>query len=267
MAITMDWSEAVHKAYACLELERRIVGINLFAAKEDFDAAQGKHPVTDMNYCQAIAAATNGHCIKLEYRTFRCQGGLKALGVSHEDPLNSHGENWCRIGLYDGPERSREIREGLDFLRQDTFGVQISPAESLTNAPDVAIVVGTPYVMMRVSQGYAYHHGFPKSLRFIGNQAFCVECTTRPYITDDINFSMLCIGTRHQAQWKDYEAAVGMPGKMFSVVVDGIWQTVNIMENDENKAKIGSKADAAGLDLSVRYHYNYYMDTQYPLKK
>lgn len=256
-----NFKETVQKAYVCLDLERRIVGINLFASKGMYDTAPGKEPVTNMNYCQAIAAATHGNQMKLTLQTSRCLGAAKALGLTHEDPKNLHGENWCRIGLYDSLERSRKIRENLDFLKRDTYGVQISPVEMLTDFPDVLIIVGTPYNMMRISQGYAYHHGFPQHVRLIGNQAFCNECTARPITTKDINFSMLCVGTRHQARWKDYESAVGMPGEMFTSIVDGIWQTINIMEDNANKAMIAKKAEQSGLELKIRYNYNYYMET------
>ena len=75
-----------------------------------------------------------------------------------------------------------------------------------------------------------------------------------------MNISLLCIGTRHRAGWRDDEMAVGIPAEQFANVVDGVFQTVNIMENDHNKKIIDQKLKEHGIPLEIRYHYNYYMD-------
>ena len=74
-----------------------------------------------------------------------------------------------------------------------------------------------------------------QSINMIGNQAICLECTARPIGIKDLNTSMLCIGTRHRAGWKDDEMAVGIPGEQFIDVVNGLMNTLNQMENDSNK--------------------------------
>ena len=113
---------------------------------------------------------------------------------------------------------------------------------------------------MRIIQGYAYHHGMPASINMIGNQAVCLECTARPYVTRDINISLLCIGTRHRAGWGNDEMAVGVPQEQFADVVDGIVQTINQMESDANKEMIKKKFRDKNIPISIRFHYNYYMD-------
>ena len=255
----MDWNEAVRKLYICLNLKRRAVGIKFCRSRDDFEKAPGICPLRPMNYCQAVAAASYGNGIRLKRESFKCSGGLRALGICRDDPRNLHGENWARLGMYEAGV-CRTVREKMDFLEDEAFGVAAAPAESFDRTPDVVIVIGTPYVMMRISQAYAYHYGMPENLRFAGNQAFCAECTSRPYKTGDLNFSMLCIGTRHQAGWDDTEAAAGISGRIAENVADGLWKTVNIMESDVNKARIEAAARAQGFDIRIRYHYNYYMD-------
>ena len=98
-----------------------------------------------------------------------------------------------------------------------------------------AIIATTPYNSMRIIQGYAYSYGMPKAINMIGNQALCLECTARPYTIKDMNVSMLCIGTRHRAGWKDDEMAIGIPIEQFEDVVSGLINTLNLMENDANK--------------------------------
>lgn len=113
---------------------------------------------------------------------------------------------------------------------------------------------------MRLIQGYAYSYGMPKSINMIGNQAICLECTARPIGMKDLNTSMLCIGTRHRAGWRDDEMAVGVPGEQFASVVNGLMQTLNQMENDSNKKLIDQKFQKYEIPFEIRYGYNYYMD-------
>lgn len=54
--------------------------------------------------------------------------------------------------------------------------------------------------------------------------------------------------------------AAGIPASKFSKVVDGIYQTINIMENDENKKRIAKNLEECGISFDVKYQYNYYKD-------
>ena len=191
---------------------------------------------------------------------FRCKSGPRILGIDGSDPKNSHGENWARLGLYKDGDLSREIREELLYLPEAHYGVAVSPIEKLEDFPDTVLFIVNPYQAMRILQGYAYFYGSPKSLRMIGNQALCQECTARPFGTKDLNVSLLCIGTRHRTGWKDEEMAVGLPKEQFTSVVEGLMQTLNPMESDANKRIIEKKLQKKGIPFSVRYGYNYYMD-------
>ena len=62
--------------------------------------------------------------------------------------------------------------------------------------PDVVIVVSTPYNIMRLIQGYSYYYGSYKGFKMAGNQAMCAEITACTYVTNEINTSMMCSGTR-----------------------------------------------------------------------
>ena len=94
----------------------------------------------------------------------------------------------------------------------------------------------------------------------IGNQAICLECTARPYVLKDMNVSMMCIGTRHRAGWKDDELAIGIPGPQWSQIITGLINTVNLMESDNNKRIIERKFKEKNIPFDIRYGYNYYMD-------
>lgn len=255
-----EWQESIKKCRIALDLEREPVGVKFYANEQDFKAAEAILPTGKMNYCQAVAAASYGHSIKLNNEHFRCTSGPRVLGINPTDMLNANGENWCRLGLYCNAEVSRTVRNILNYMEHRPYGVELQPIGKLNDVPDVVIMVAPPYQMMRILQGYAYKHGMPKNIRMIGNQALCLECTAQPYQTHDINFSLLCIGTRHRSNWKDGEMAAGIPGAQFCDVIDGVWNTLNIMESDANKQLIAEKARHDAQKIDIKYQYNYYMD-------
>ena len=50
-------SDAVKKAYALLQLKRRIIGIKLVYDKKTFDSFDALEPQKPMYYCQAVHGA------------------------------------------------------------------------------------------------------------------------------------------------------------------------------------------------------------------
>ena len=233
------WNECVKKLYAALELNYKPVGIKLIKDKNEFDRATG---------------------IELKVPIQFCKSGSRALGIEQSDPLNERGENWARLGLYHSGDLSRNIRENLSYSKIEQYGVQVGAIEHFDSCPDVIQIISNPYNCMRIVQGYAHFFGEPKSISILGNQAVCHECTARPYVLKDINVSLMCIGTRHRTGWKDEDMSVGIPKEQFEKVVEGIWNTVNIMESNKKKEIIEEKARKFGLEINIRYNYNYYMD-------
>lgn len=254
------WEEIVNKIYGALELERKIVGVQILKDSVEFEKAEGIILKKPINYCQMIISATNGNKIKARNADFSCRSAPRVLGIESAEQYNDHGTNWARLGLYKDAGLAAKVRGELVYAEEEQYGVLVAPIEQFEDFPDVILTVSNPYNCMRIVQGYAYHYGMPKSVNFIGNQAICLECTARPYIVKDMNISLLCIGTRHRAGWKDDEMAVGIPKEQFESVIDGIVNTINIMESDKKKEIIDRKMREKGIPFSVRYHYNYYMD-------
>ncbi|MDO4312022.1 MAG: DUF169 domain-containing protein [Eubacteriales bacterium] len=258
--MSREWKGVVDKLYCSLELGRRIVGIKLLKSPDEFEQADAVRLKGAINYCQMVAAAVRGNRIKAKDENFLCRSGARVLGIDPADPKNSRGERWAQLGLYKDEDLSGNIRKELVYSEEKQYGVLVSPIEQMDDFPDVVQIIANPYNCMRIVQGYAYHYGMPKSVNLIGNQAVCLECTGRPYVLKDMNLSLLCIGTRHRAGWNDDEMAVGIPGEQIADVADGLIRTINLMENDQNKAVIEKKLREKNIPLEIRYHYNYYMD-------
>ena len=255
-----NWQESVRLLYCLLELERSAVGVKLLKTPADFDRFSGIELKKPINYCQMVKAASRGTLLKADSAAFTCRSGARVLGIDKADPANGKGENWARLGLYRDAQISKRVRESLAYSGEEQYGVGLAPLEKLSEAPDVIVLITNPYAIMRLTQGYAYHFGMPSSIRMIGNQAVCLECSANPFVTGDMNLSLLCIGTRHQAHWDKADMACGIPQEQFPYVVDGLLQTMNAMEGDSEKRRIEEKFRAAGIEEEIRYRYNYYMD-------
>ncbi|MEA4920158.1 MAG: DUF169 domain-containing protein [Clostridiaceae bacterium] len=257
----MNWdTDVVKKAYACLQLERRMVGVKLIYNQAEYESLPCIEPKTPLYYCQAVHAAASGHSIKLTKETSGCPGSSRALGFTLPAENYYTGAAGENLGLYADREVARQVASDLAICTRPLLGIAIRPLEEFDTAPDVVLVFVNTREAMRILQGYTCVYGLSDSFCMSGNQAVCVECTTYPFLRQRINLSMFCAGTRHKAQWNDGEAAFGIPAAMFSGVVQGLEYTVNAIERNKRKAEIEQTLDSAGLlDFEIEFGHTYFL--------
>ena len=251
----------VVKVNCALQLERRIVGIKFLFNKDAFDAADAGRIRKKINYCVLVKSAMTGRALKATGDDLACLAGARALGLSSIDDYHKSGQNGKRLGLYHDMSTAKKVRDGMSYCDHKAYGVAVQPLDTCNEEPDVVMMVTSPYNVMRIIQAYSYHYGIQTNYKMTGNQALCSESTAYPYLSNDINVSVLCIGTRHQAGWKDNELAVAFPFNLFGNIADGIMKTVNIMDDNQKKASIEQKLLKNGInDFAIEYDRNYYHD-------
>lgn len=249
----------VVKMNCALQLERRIVGIKFLFGKDAFDEEKARQIKKKINYCVLVKSAMTGRALKATGEDLACLAGARALGLSAIDDYHKSGQNGKRLGLYRDMATAKNVRDGMSYCDHKAYGVVVRPLDDCKEEPDVAMVMTSPYNVMRIIQAYSYHYGIQTSFKMTGNQAVCSESTAYPYLSNDINVSMLCIGTRHRAGWKDSELAVAFPFNRFGMIVDGIMKTINIMDDNQKKTIIEQKLSKNGItDFNVEYDRNYY---------
>ena len=250
----------VEKAYAVLDLNRQIVGIKIVRSKTEFEQVQAKELTYPLAYCVAVKHATNGIALKMTKEFSGCRGSTSALGLIQPTESFYNGQDGCSLGLYESPELAASVAKQMKFCPPDTYGVIIKPLEQFEVDPDVVLMVSDSYQIMRIIQGYSYVYGMQPNFNMLGNQAVCVECTSYPLMTNQINVSLFCSGTRFLAKWLHTEVAVGIPFEKFGKVIEGIRLTVNAVEMNERKKGIQSKLAKLGYDGSeIRFDYTYYL--------
>lgn len=251
--------ENVTKLNNYLNLDRQIVGVKFLKTKEDFDNSPGRKLTHIMAYCTMVRNASKGHCIKADVNNFACLASAMAVGLVEPSKADLDGTNRVAFGAYKNLEISKKVSENMVYCSEKNYGVNIMPLSEFKENPDIVIIVTNNFNMMRIAQGYAYFYGHVKNAKFSGMQAMCQECTSYPYMTDDINFSFMCAGTRMLCQWKDSEMAVGLPFNRFDNLVEGVKQTINPLERDKNKKIIEDKINSSNFkdDLNIKYNDNY----------
>lgn len=235
------------------------MGIKFLHTKEDYNIADAKRLSNKMNYCVMVKLAMNGIALKATGDDLSCISGARALGLKETDNLQRSGLLGKKLGLYNDMSTSKKARDSMSFCDHEAYGVMVQPLENYTEEPDIVIIVSNPYNIMRIVQGYTFYYSIQHSYKMTGNQAICSESTAYSYLINDINVSVLCIGTRHTAGWKDDEMSVSFPFNRFSKIANGVMNTINIMENNHKKMIIEKKLDKNNIyDFEIEYDHNYY---------
>lgn len=254
----MKPKELAKYLYCALGTDKKPVGINFLHSRELYQQSTVPEVRSKISYCSMVKLTTLGNSFKTCLEKSLCPGATRALGLEKPDDLAKAGKRYYRLGMYDSLCTAKNVYKNANLLDHEVFGIQVQPLEKCEDNPDVVLLILNPYQAMRVIQGYTYHFGLSGNIRLSGNQGVCLECTARPYETNDINISMLCSNTRFSAKWRESELGLGIPFNKFDMVVDGIIKTINPSETDLTKVAIKKRADELGIDLEVTMGSCYY---------
>lgn len=244
-----------------LDLKRKPVGVRFLFDKDDYEKVDAPVKEGTIPYCTVIRNASVGKSLKLNLEHFACLSAARALGLMENDADSMSGKRHSDMGVYENVLVSRNIAKDMVYCKHSVYGIEIRPLEEYKDYnPDIIIMVTSPYNAMRVTQSHAYSQGQLKNIKMAGMQAVCQECTSYVYETNEINISMLCSGTRCVSQWSKDELGIGIPFQQIDSIIYGLVNTLNPMENNEDKKLIEKKLKSSGksLDFEIEYNKNYY---------
>lgn len=254
----MDIKSSVELIESYLDLDRKPVGVKFFFNKDEFDNFEVPQKDRKVTYCNSVQLASRGQAMKLTKANQACPNGAFALHFTEVPEPIANGKGRFSKHIYKDVETSKSINDDMLFIKEQLTGIAVMPLEDYTEEPDVVIVVGSSYNVMRIIQGHGYFNGYTNNLRTVGLQAVCQDLTTYPYNTQDINISLLCPGTRLVANWQANEIGIGIPFAKWYEVVQGVIETTNPFERDKNKKGIVERLKARGLDASgIIFGQNY----------
>lgn len=249
--------EAIKRVKCALDMKRKIVGVKFLFSKEEFEASETEQIKGRMPYCKMINYAMEVRGLKVNVDNFGCFSSARVLGIVEVDDWYASGHYYGVCGLYQDMPTAKEITNNISKCNHKAYGLEIKPLEEFENAPDIVIIICNTFNAMRLVQGHAYKYGTHATYKFIGNQALCAECTAHPYSTNDINLSLLCVGTR-KSGFNEHEVGIGIPLTKFVEMVEGLCKTVTPTEQNRRKKIIEEKCNKAGIsDIDIIYNQNY----------
>ncbi|MDD7762251.1 MAG: DUF169 domain-containing protein [Firmicutes bacterium] len=257
----MNIKESADIIKTYVEMEREPVGVKFFFDEESFKACDMPMRDSKIPYCNAVKKASIGEGTKLVAAHQGCPNGCSALNFQDTPDPIANGKGRFSKGIYDSLEVSKGISDEMDegFMKQRPYGIAVFPLKEFTIEPDVVLIVGIPYIVMRFIEGYAYKHGYTNNFKSCGLQAVCHDMTTYPYNTDDINITMLCPGTRLCCSWDESEMGMGIPWSKWYDTCEGIKATTNPFVRNAGKKTIAKKLEERGKsadDIIMNQNYD-----------
>jgi uncharacterized protein (DUF169 family) len=120
---------------------------------------------------------------------------------------------------------ARRAFQGMTRIRPACMDAVVAfpPRDDLADLrPDVVILALTPRETVRTIQALTFSTGERVSSSTVGVGGFCVDLTTRPFVTGRPNAGFLCVGARVIAGWEGRLNGIGMPWRTFLSVVEGM---------------------------------------------
>ena len=222
-------NECVDRLKETIDLQREPVGITFLFTKEDYDAYPVAETRSAMPYCVMVKQAVlSGKAIKSRLEHHKCDGATTAFALEPSTERIESGQEYFSYQLYSSVAVARRMRAAIKSLHRmpvSTYGVAIVPLRECESTPDVIVMMTTALQSMRLVQGYEYYTGKKPQIDMGAMQGMCSELTVSPYLTGEMNVSVLCPSTRMLCKWSENDMGVGIPYELFEMITDGVVAT------------------------------------------
>lgn len=210
-------------------ITREPVGITLLFTEEDYE----NYPIEEVKhgstYCVMVKrAAVDGKGIKCRLEHNKCDGATTAFAMEPSTEHIESGKEYFSYKLYSSVAVARRMRGAIKSLHRmpvSTYGLAIVPLKDCVKTPDVIIMMTNPLQSMRLVQGYEYFTGKKPVVDMGAMQGMCSELTVSPYLTGEMNVSVLCPSTRMLCKWDENDMAVAVPFELFEMITRGVAAT------------------------------------------
>lgn len=240
-----------------LRLKRHVIGVRFLYFPSDFENNPAPKSKYKVSYCKMTRLAMDGNHFKANHTNIACRCAAEAIGLERKMEGVNSGQRYFSLNLYESRAVAKAVTDTIENIDQTIVGIEMGPLEEMEEA-DLVLFMCTPYQLMRVVQGYSYKWGIPKNISMAGNQGMCADLTAAPFVHNDMNFSVLCAGTRKMCGWGEDEMGVGLPIQQFTPLTEGVLATMNYIEYPDHKQAIRDSLtteDELGLPIDDSLHY------------
>ena len=110
----------------------------------------------------------------------------------------------------------------LSIVEDIHWAIVYAPLDEANFEADVVEIITEPVGGMKLAQSIVYKTGEKITPSFAGIQSLCGDAFANPYISDGINFTLGCDGSRKAADIKDNEMTVGISKSKLNDVVSAL---------------------------------------------
>jgi len=225
----VEWQEQSKKLSELLRLWVRPVGVKL-VKKEEEEGIEAIRPRKNfgnkITYCQALSIAGRmGLPVLVRGEDEACIMVLPAFGMGRFDPPMKIPESQCAMGwVKDMDTAVKFVSNYADFVlpQGEYSGFYVAPLSDMPVKPDVIMVFGNPFQIVRMVQGYGYVTGEAIESRFTG---FSGTCIAGVLATRKLNKPQVVLpgyGDRAVARTEDHELAFAFTPDHMETLLEGI---------------------------------------------
>ncbi len=180
-------------------------------------------PTQNSRYCQLLMLAKQGQTLILNAEKMACPAAKAALGLGSLAEKISTGEMLCTLGLFANKEAAAKTMRMMPRIKEGTTkAVVAGPLRDFPMEPDVVIIESIPEHIMWLGLARNFKEGGRLNFNSSIFQAECVDVTTVPYITGEINMTPGCYGCRQATDTPPEHMFIGIPAKLLPEIVESL---------------------------------------------
>ena len=182
-----------------------------------------KVPAQRSRYCQLLMLARKGQTLMLTAENIACPAAKAALGLGPLPEKISTGEMLCTLGLFETKEAAAKTMSMMPRIKLGSSkAVVAGPLRDFPMTPDVVIVESVPEHIMWLSLARNYKEGGRFHFNSSIFQAECIDVTSVPYLTGDVNITPGCYGCRQATDTPPEHMFIGIPAKLLPEIVESL---------------------------------------------
>lgn len=215
--------DALNKTYA--QKLKKILDLAWEPVAVKLHKTETTSPETDkkMRYCQLLMEARNGNTFTLTEANITCPAAAAALGFKPLPEKIRDGDMLQTMGLFESKEAASATMKTMTHLKPNEINaVTAAPLEKADFKPDLVIIEDKPEKIMWLALASIHKKGGRCSFNTAVFQALCVDVTTIPYRTGEVNACYGCYGCRDSTDISDNEALIGIPWNKLDEIVSSL---------------------------------------------
>ena len=181
-----------------------------------------KLPTQNSRYCQLLMLARKGQTLMLNSEKIACPAAKAALGLGPLAEKISTGEMLCTLGLFATKEAAAKTMRMIRIKESSTKAIVAGPLRDFPMEPDVVIIESVPEHIMWLGLARNFKEGGRLNFNSSIFQAECVDVTTVPYLTGEINMTPGCYGCRQATNTPPEHMFIGIPAKLLPEIVESL---------------------------------------------